>query len=144
MKKHILILILLSVWCAGEIRAQNNITGLWKTHNGQYLIKVDKLGDIVTGRIVWLENENDKQGKPLLDEHNPNAKMRNLPLKGLKIIDDMEFNASLNQWEKGMMYWPENGISYHCNIKAEKDKLILTYWQKDNDDKKTMTWNRKE
>jgi uncharacterized protein (DUF2147 family) len=124
--------------------AQNSISGIWKTEDNKYLVKIDRLGEKATGRIVWLENATDATGKPVLDKNNPNAKMRNLPIKGLKIIEDMVYNDENKSWEGGILYWPENGATYNCRITPKGNSLALTLWQNDPSSTKTMSWSRKQ
>jgi uncharacterized protein (DUF2147 family) len=68
------------------------------------------------GHIVWLKKPTHDNGKPKLDQNNPDINKRNNPILGLRIVLGFEYKGQ-NLWENGVIYDPENGRTYSC--KAE-------------------------
>ena len=127
--------ILISVYAL----AQNNIEGVWKSDKGDYMIKISSMGQEYQARIVWMENEKDANGQLKLDEKNPEEKFRKLPIKGSKIITNLEYKSGSN-WQNGKLYIPDEGKIYDCDASISGNKLIINYTS--NGGQKTWSWIR--
>ena len=88
----------------GEEKSQVQI---FKATNGKYY-----------GKIVWLKEPN-KNGKPKVDDKNPDAKLQNRPIMGLQILKDFKYNSSDNEWSDGTIYNPSSGKTYNCYMNFE-------------------------
>ena len=98
--------------------AQNNnedIVGVWETGNGKARVKIDKVGDYYFGRIVWLKEPLNAEGKPKVDKNNKDVNKRNTPILGLRLVGGFKWEGE-NRWEGGTIYDPETGNEYKCNI----------------------------
>lgn len=73
------------------------------------------------GKIIWLK-EPEKNGKPKIDENNPDAKKRTQPILGLLILKGFE-KAGSNTYDDGTIYDPKNGKTYSCKIKHNGKSL---------------------
>jgi uncharacterized protein (DUF2147 family) len=75
------------------------------------------------GRIVWLQNPNDAQGRPLVDALNKNAAKRGAPICGLQIIGEAKPQAD-GSWDKGWIYDPEQGSSFDVELRLRNPETL--------------------
>jgi uncharacterized protein (DUF2147 family) len=62
-------------------------TGTWLTQKRDAQIRVARCGEALCGTIVWIKDKIDpKTGRPPVDEENPNPRLRNRPILGLRIF----------------------------------------------------------
>lgn len=102
-------------------RAQEDkIVSTWKTEEGTSHIRIFKATNgKYYGKIDWLEDSDE------LDENNPDASKRNVPLQGLIILKGFEYDVIKKQWTNGTIYDPDNGKTYDCFMWFENDPKIL-------------------
>jgi uncharacterized protein (DUF2147 family) len=100
------------------------LVGVWQPSAGRSYIKVDKIVNKFYGRIVWLKEANDEDGKPRLDKNNPDESLRSTPLKGYRVLKDFTYNDEEKLWEDGSIYDPKNGTTYNCKIVLTADNKI--------------------
>lgn len=102
----------------------DRIVGVWEPSNGKARVKIEKIGTKYFGKIVWLKEPTDPEtGKPKVDKNNPDESLRNVPLKGYRLLKDFSFKSG-NEWDGGTIYDPENGSTYDCTI-TMKDQNTL-------------------
>ncbi len=93
---------------------KNQIERVWynqeKTSKIQvYLAKDGKY----YGKIVWLDEPNEKDGKPKVDKENPESSLKEKPLNGLLILKGFSIDANdKNLYTGGTVYDPKNGKTY--------------------------------
>ena len=118
---------LLSLGIATVVSAQDDgdaLVGVWEPSHGKARVKIDKIGNKFYGKIVWLKEPNDPEtGEPKLDKNNPDASVRNAPLKGYRILKDFQYKGK-GEWADGTIYDPENGSTYNCVIKMKDDNTL--------------------
>lgn len=90
------------------------ILGQWLTAGGTSRIEIYKSDDEVCGRIAWLK-EPEKDGKPKVDENNPEVKLRTQPLLGLVILRGFHYDGD-NVWKGGKVYDPKSGNDYSAKL----------------------------
>ncbi len=120
---HMSIVILMIVFVATKIgyaqeaRFQPDaILGQWLTAKGESKIEIFKCDSTTyCGRIVWLK-EPDKDGKPKVDEKNPEDSLRSRPVLGLEIMREFKFDGE-DEWTGGKIYDPKSGNDYSAKIK---------------------------
>jgi len=95
-----------------ETGAEKSQVQIYKDPNGKYY-----------GKIVWLK-EPMKNGKPKVDDKNPDAKLQNRAIIGLEILKGFKFNESDNEWNDGTIYNPTSGKTYSCYINFESATKI--------------------
>ena len=93
-----------------------NILGKWKTEKGDANVELYQPGEMVNGKIIWLE-----KGPDTKDTHNPDAKLRERKLTGVNILSDLTKKG--DKWEGGKIYDPKSGKTYKCSMWMEGDKL---------------------
>jgi len=102
---------LLGIWLTEEKNSQVEIT---KTANGQFV-----------GRIVWLNEPLDEDGKVKTDKENPNANQRNQRLLGLQILKGFTYDANKKEWSGGTIYDPDNGKTYSAFMKLDGNNTMV-------------------
>lgn len=104
---------------ASSIFAQkkDDILGKWLNSSGEGQIEIFKKGEKYFGKLVWIKEPNDENGKPRTDVKNPNANLRTKPILGLEIVKDFVYED--NGWTDGKVYDPKTGKSYSGNISLE-------------------------
>ena len=90
-----------------ETGAEKSQVQIYKESNGKYY-----------GKIVWLK-EPTKNGKPKVDDKNPDAKLQNRAILGLEMLKGFKFNEKDNEWNDGSIYNPASGKTYSCYINFE-------------------------
>ena len=100
------------------------VVGTWKTADGKAHIQVFKANGKYYGKIVWLKEPNDENGKPKKDDNNPDESKRDTPILNSKILKDFEYDADDEEWEDGTIYDPKSGSTYKCTMELE-DKNTL-------------------
>ncbi|MCU0388473.1 MAG: DUF2147 domain-containing protein [Chitinophagaceae bacterium] len=103
----------------------DDVVGVWKNGEGTAMIKIARNGEEFRGRIVWLKEPNDPQnGKPKVDNNNPEESKRSQPVLGLTNVWGFRFKDG--EWIDGFIYDPKNGKTYDCIMTMdEKDKSKL-------------------
>lgn len=128
MKKHLFtfaLLLLIPVFMQAQA---TKILGTWYTEEGTSTVDIYKGTDgKFHGKISWLDEPNEN-GKPKVDDENPDPKLRSRPIMGLNILKSFKYNSSKKQWVDGSIYDPDNGKTYDCYAWFENgdyDKLYL-------------------
>ncbi|MFN4299121.1 MAG: DUF2147 domain-containing protein [Thermaurantimonas sp.] len=109
-------------------KAQNveadQLVGVWEPSHGKARIKIEKIGDKYYGKIVWLREPIDPvTNQPKVDKNNPDESMRQVPLKGYRILKDFQYSGK-GEWTDGTIYDPENGNTYNCVIKMRDENTL--------------------
>jgi uncharacterized protein (DUF2147 family) len=127
MKRFITLIALLVLASSSAVYSQTNagdaILGVWETGNGKARVKITKSGNYYYGRIVWLREPNNEEGKPKVDKNNPNENERQTPLLGLRLLKSFEYKGD-NLWEDGTIYDPESGSTYNCKISLQDENTM--------------------
>ena len=71
------------------------------------------------GRVV----NDPKTGKPKTDVNNSDASMKNVPLRGYRMLKDFQYKGK-GVWEDGTIYDPESGNTY-TSVITMKDANTL-------------------
>lgn len=108
----------------------DDIMGNWQTGDGNLKVKISKTGNTYHGIIVWMKEPNDANGKPKLDQFNPDLSKRKNPILGNAIMIDKFKFVDENTWDNGTIYDARNGKTYSCIIKmSDQNKLdVRGYW----------------
>src|SRR6476620_10043087 len=82
--------LVLCLWtCAAAAQAQG-VLGVWLTEKKNARVEIGSCtppAQGLCGKIVWISEPNDKEGRPTTDKANQNASLRNRPLMGLQLFD---------------------------------------------------------
>lgn len=108
--------------------ASSGVEGVWYDDTGQGAVEIRRCGDRLCGHIVWLKDPIDKDGRPLIDDLNPEARNRNRPICGLKVIGQLERQRD-GSWDGGWIYDPKQGKSFDVmlTLKAPSQLVVTGY-----------------
>ena len=103
----------------------DDIVGLWYSQadakNRVSIVEIYKENNKYYAYSFAYQNSSDVVN----DVNNPKAELRNLPLKGLVYLYDLQF--SNGEWKGGKIYNPEQGKTYNAkaNISDNKQELKI-------------------
>jgi uncharacterized protein (DUF2147 family) len=90
-------------------------TGIWLTQAGDARVRVSRCGGGICGVVVWLkEPVNPANGKPQIDDKNPNQALAKRPMIGLALFSGMQ-PSSPGKWS-GQIYNADDGGTYASNV----------------------------
>jgi uncharacterized protein (DUF2147 family) len=126
MKKLFTISILVLLGTALFAQDANKVVGVWLTQDGDSKVTIskDSKGKF-NGEITWLK-EPLKDGKPKVDDKNPDTKFHTRPILGLRLLEGFVFDAKKNEWISGTIYDPKEGKTYKCFMWFDKDPNKLS------------------
>lgn len=102
--------------------AANAVLGEWLTGEGTSKILIYKCGEEYCGKISWLK-EPEKDGKPRVDDKNPEERLRNQPLMGMEIMKGFSFDGE-DTWKGGKIYDPKSGNTYSGKMTLADPKTL--------------------
>jgi len=130
------ILVVFAILLAGKFVAmagEPNIAGVWLVGDKDYKIELKRTASgEIEGRVVWMKEPNDKNGKPRTDVDNDNPALRNVPVLGLKTVYNFKWDETEkefingNVYKKGTVYCGKMGLNpdgtlhlrgYVCKVK---------------------------
>ncbi|HOJ03548.1 MAG TPA: DUF2147 domain-containing protein [Bacteroidota bacterium] len=91
------------------------VLGTWLVQDKNAKVEIYKRGSKYYGKIVWLKEPNDEQGKAKVDKENPEEKLRSRPILGLEMLRGFVYDEDY-VWEDGEIYDPKNGKTYSCKM----------------------------
>ncbi len=131
-------LFILSVFLFTSSSSADRIVGVWLSQIKDGKIEIYKSNGKYHGKIVWIKEPNDENGKPIKDKFNPKTNLKTRPVLHLNIIKNLVYDDG--EWSGGTVYDPKDGKTYECKIWLENEKLKLRGylgWFYD-----TKTWTR--
>ena len=118
-----------------------DVVGKWKLENGSAIVEVYREGDVYNGKIVWLQQPNEADGTPNVDDKNPDSKLRSRKLLGLNMLSGLKKKD--DEYTGGSIYDPNNGKTYNCSMKVEGNVLkVRGSLDKRGLVGRTMDWHR--
>ncbi len=100
------------------------ILGKWYNEEKDAIINIYKENGKYTGKIVWLK-EPYENGKPKVDDKNPDPKLQTRPVMGLKLFWGFHYDPVEKQWTDGRIYDPKSGKTYDCYMWMEGSDLKI-------------------
>lgn len=141
--KQIIFILFLSI---ASIFAQNNsesCLGIWFNAEKTAKIEITKRNNLYFGKIIWLKEPNDKNGKPKTDPLNPDDKLKTRPRLGMEIMWGFKYNTDGTIWEDGHIYDPNSGKTYSAQFTMTNTDIInLRGYVGFSWIGKTSTWTR--
>ncbi len=93
----------------------DKIQGTWYNDDKTSTIDITKGSDgKYLGKISWLDEPNEEDGTPKIDDENPDPKLATRPIMGLTIVKNFVYDSKKEQWQEGSIYDPKNGKTYDC------------------------------
>lgn len=115
MKLLILLSVLLSAAPLSAPRNADAILGVWANGSNKGHIQIYKSSGKYQGKIVWLREPKDQEGKPKVDKRNPDPEKRTRPVMGMVMLRNFVYDD--NEWTGGYIYNPSDGKEYKAYIK---------------------------
>jgi uncharacterized protein (DUF2147 family) len=112
---------------APPANAQTNAVGRWATQGFGSIVELQACEDNaieLCGRIRWLWEANDANGRPRVDARNPDRALRGRSLIGIEIISGFRQSAP-GEWTGGALYNPDDGRTYSGAIRLRQSTLLL-------------------
>lgn len=97
----------------------DDVVGNWRTKGGESVIRIERTGTVYGGRVLWLKEPTQKDGKPKIDDKNPDAARRGRPILGLDLLRGFRFDGK-DTWIDGKIYDPRNGKDYSCTMRIDE------------------------
>jgi uncharacterized protein (DUF2147 family) len=120
--RSVLLLVLLSTVSFVAI-AQDAIERVWYNQEKTAKVQIFKATDgKFYGKIVWLKEPNNEEGKPKVDKNNPDKAKKSTPLMGLQLLKGFKKDGD-TEYEDGTIYDPKNGKTYSCKINRKGETL---------------------
>ena len=122
----------------------DNIVGEYLTDRGGSKSKVrvtKNTNGTYNAQVFWVENPTDANGNKRKDVKNPDAKLRNVDIDKVVIVEGLKYDKSDKVWGDAKIYDPSKGIRVNVTaefVDAKKLKLRGTvfgigttiYWTK--------------
>ncbi len=122
-KIALILLILTSLMTSSFAQNKDMLMGKWLTAGGDAHVQVYQKDGKFSGRIIWLKEPNDVNGKLKLDDNNPDLSLSRRALIGIELLTGFTY-ADEGVWEGGTIYDPKTGKTYSCKISLmNKDKI---------------------
>ena len=119
--------------------------GVWLDDTQQGAVEIyicQDRADRLCGRIVWLRDPLNAEGKPKFDRYNPNAAMQGRPICGLSVLGNLA-KSSDGSFDNGWIYDPKTGKSYSAAIQlSSANTLTVTGYLGMKFMGKSFTWTR--
>lgn len=101
---------IIGVWLVQDKDAQVRI---YRATNGKYY-----------GKVYWLKEPNNDEGKPRVDINNPDESMRNTPIMGKVIMKDFSYDPEEKEWVDGTIYQSQTGKTYTGYMEMNDDGTL--------------------
>lgn len=124
MKKLILLLFLGFYAFSAISQEADKILGIWWNEEKTSKIEVEKKNGKYIGTVVYMIPEKYVDGKPPLDDKNPDESLQSRSVVGIQILNGFEYNAKDEEWKNGTIYDPKSGRTYDCYAWFEGDDLL--------------------
>ncbi len=123
--KKLIILFFLGIYSlAGIAQEADKIVGIWWNDEKTTKIKVEKKDGKYIGTIVYMIPEKYVNGKPPVDDKNPDVKLQSRSLIGLQILSGFTYEKDDKEWADGRIYDPKSGKTYDCYAWLEGNDLL--------------------
>jgi uncharacterized protein (DUF2147 family) len=108
---------------ASAQNSKNTPVGIWTNEDKEARFEIYNCsGNKLCGKLVWLKEPN-RDGKPKVDEKNPDKSLQSRPLQGLVFLQGFE-PVGNGKWDNGTIYDPKSGKTYSSFMKMTgTDKL---------------------
>jgi uncharacterized protein (DUF2147 family) len=111
----LLLILLLTPLTFSQDSDTGGILGQWLTAGGESRVEIYRCDSTTyCGKIVWLRDPL-KDGKPVIDDKNPEDSLKSRPVLGLQILRGFTY-AGDRLWSGGKIYDPKSGNDYSAKM----------------------------
>jgi len=144
----LLVLVLAGLGLEAAAAPGDEVLGTWVTEGGKSRVEITKeKNGTYTATILWLKEKvypagDDEAGVVKHDRFNPDEKLRDKPIIGLKVAWGFQHQGK-GYYKKGSIYDPENGKTYSCKMTlVDEDHLDIRGYIGISLIGRTTTWER--
>ena len=116
------IIVVLAWLGTGQAGDTGAILGGWLTEEGEAEVEIYRCGEAFCGKIVWLKEPKNDEGKDKTDINNPDPDKRDQKIIGLNIVWGFRYKGE--KWVGGKIYDPDNGKTYKCKMELESEERL--------------------
>lgn len=139
MKINIFFFLLITIFCQSQ---SEEILGIWLEEEKQSKIEIYKEDNLFFGKIIWLKEPLDENGKEKLDKENPNISLQKKPINGLIIMRKLKY-INEGKWSNGEIYDARSGKTYSLEVNMrDHNKLDLRGYLGFTLFGRTTSWSR--
>ena len=95
-------------------------------------VEVYKDGKDFKAKIIWFDDSDDKTHPMAVrqDVSNPDKALRNRPILGMNVVENLEYDAESHSWEKGIIYDASHGRYWDSSayITPTGELKVTGYW----------------
>lgn len=111
---------------AANKSSADDILGMWLTEGGKSKVKVFKRGNQYFGKVTWLKEPYEADGKTLkVDDENSDENLQKRRIVGIEVLKNLVWDADDDEWDDGEIYDPESGNDYSLYCEMEGERLRL-------------------
>jgi len=107
-----------------EAGGKQDVRGMWVDHRipekRKVAVWIEDCDGLLCGHIYWLKKPLSPGGRPKRDRHNPDIRLRDRPLCGLRILSDFQ-RTKEDTWSAGRIYNPSDGRTFSSTMTLESD-----------------------
>ena len=116
--------------------------GVWYAEGGAAKVGIERCGDELCGRVLWLRSPLDENGCPLRDRRNPDPALRERMVEGMEILRGLAPRHD-GTWVDGGIYDPASGNTYNRQLALDgNDRIHLRGYLGIPLIGRTTTWTR--
>jgi len=109
MKRAFLLISILVIAIPQTFAQADRVVGYWLTGEGDSQVRIFKATNgKYYGQIEWLDEPNEN-GKPKVDDDNPDPKLQNRPIMGLRLLSSFDYDAKDKEWQNVSISVKPNG-----------------------------------
>jgi uncharacterized protein (DUF2147 family) len=116
---------------ADSYREANRIVGVWESVEKNLQIEMVEEDGHFAGKMVWfLCSSGESVMFAYRDTENPNPKLTERPLIGLKVVEKIFYHGN-NIWDDGKIYDPNTGHTFDARITLinPNTAVVRGYWK---------------
>lgn len=113
-----LLIVIMAICSMAAAQNADDILGrqFFRTDNKAIVTFCRQNDSMYCARTTWLQEPNDKYGKPRTDKYNPNDKLKSRPLMNMAVMYNLLYK---NGVYTGTAYHPAHGLT--CKVKLWMD-----------------------
>ncbi len=100
----------------------DSVLGTWLSENRDGLITVTKVDNKYEGHLIWVKKIHTGEKEDVLDEFNPDKKLKSRSIKGMKLFYGFSFDK--DEWSGGKIYDPDSGKTYSSYFYLKGNDLL--------------------
>jgi uncharacterized protein (DUF2147 family) len=127
-----------------ESHAARPELGTWYDDSGQGAVEIyicAENANRLCGRIVWLKDPLNAEGKLKHDRYNPKPENQGRPICGLPMLGNLGLMSD-GTFDGGWIYDPKTGKQYSASVKMAGANLIVTGYLGVKMLGKSFTWTK--